>query len=95
VIQCGGGLRFAFETGESLRVAGNFLRQEFKRHEAMKPRVLGFIDDAHSATAEFFGDAIVQNGWHVRHILGCAPTQVNEGEHFLTRSTSSSRRGNL
>jgi len=21
-------------------------------------------------------------GWHVKHILGCAPRQINEGEHL-------------
>ena len=61
VIQCGGGLCFAFETSESLRVAGNFLRQKFQRHEAMKPRVLSLIDHAHTTTAELLYDTVVGN----------------------------------
>ncbi len=61
MIQRGSGLRFALETGERLRVACNFLRQEFESHEAMKARVFGFIDDSHSAAAEFFNDAVVGN----------------------------------
>lgn len=61
VIQCGCGLSFAFETSESLRVVGNFLWQEFQRHEAMKPGVFCFVDDAHAAAAEFSDDAVVRN----------------------------------
>jgi hypothetical protein len=53
---------FAFETRESLRVAGYFLGQELQCNEAMKPGVLGLVDDAHATAAEFLYDAIVRNG---------------------------------
>ena len=61
MIQRGCGLRFALETGKSLRVASNFLRQEFERDEAMKPGVFRFVNDAHPAAAQFFDDAVVGN----------------------------------
>jgi hypothetical protein len=54
-------LGFAFETGECLRIAGNLLRKEFESDEAMEPRVLGFVNDAHSAAAEFFDDAVMRD----------------------------------
>jgi hypothetical protein len=44
-------LRFALETGECLRVGGDFRRQELESDEAMKPVVFGLIDNAHSAAA--------------------------------------------
>src|SRR6202008_3397782 len=55
-------LRFTFETSESLRVAGNFLRQEFQCNEAMKPRVVGLVNDAHATAAELLDAAVVRDG---------------------------------
>ena len=62
MVQCGRGLGFALEPGKSLRVAGNFFWKKLEGDKAMQPRVLGFIDDAHAAAAQFFNDAIVRNG---------------------------------
>jgi hypothetical protein len=54
-------LRLAFETSESLRVAGNIVRQELECDEAMKPGVLGLVNHAHATAAELFDDTIVRN----------------------------------
>ncbi len=59
VIQCGGGLRFALETRQSLGILGNFVRQKFQSDEAMEARVFRFVDDSHSAAAQFFHNAVV------------------------------------
>jgi hypothetical protein len=40
-------------------VLGHFARQEFQTDRAMKPRVLGLVDDAHTSATELFDDAIV------------------------------------
>ena len=61
MIQRGGGLSFALETAERLRITRNFVGQEFERDEAMEPRVFGFVDDAHPATTEFFDNAVVRD----------------------------------
>ena len=62
MVQGGGGLGFALEAGEGLRVAGNFFGQEFQGDEAMQARVFGFVDDAHAAAAELLDDAVVRDG---------------------------------
>ena len=62
VIEGGGGLRFALETFESLRVAGEIFGEKFQRDETAELGVFGFVDDAHSAAAEFFQDAVVGDG---------------------------------
>jgi hypothetical protein len=49
------------KTGERLRVAGNFRRQEFEGDEAMQPSILGFVNHAHSAAAELLDDAVVRD----------------------------------
>jgi hypothetical protein len=96
MIQGGCGLRFPFEAGQCLRIARNFLRQEFQRHQAMKPRVLRLVHDTHSTTAEFLDDAIIGyrltneriGAGHPEHILGCAGNQVNEANAFRRQSRS-------
>jgi hypothetical protein len=84
-------LRFALKTSESLRVAGNFLRQEFQGDEATEAGVFGLVDHTHPATADFFDDAVVGDGstnqgrgvLHFAHILGCARRQVNESKQGI------------
>ena len=70
MIQRGGGLGFAFETGQGLRIFGYIVRQEFQGDEAVKFGVFGFVDYAHAAAAEFFDDAVMRDGladhWGVR-----------------------------
>jgi hypothetical protein len=62
MIQRRRGLRFALETAESLRIAGNFIRKEFQRDETMQTRVFRFVHDAHASAAEFFDDAVMRDG---------------------------------
>jgi hypothetical protein len=61
MIQGRSGLRFALKSGQRLPIPGNFCGKELERHEATQPRILGFVDDTHPATPEFFQDAIVRD----------------------------------
>ena len=77
---------FALEAGQGLTVLGEIIGEEFERDESVEASVLGLINDAHAAPAEFFNDAVVRNslsheGRGVRHfgdILGWGQRQVNE-----------------
>ena len=88
VIQSGCGLGFALKTGENLRIAGNFGGKEFERDKTMQASVFGFIDNAHTSTAETFDDAVVRKrladervgAGHVRDIIFWASGQVNESK---------------
>ena len=62
VIERGCGLGFALETGERLRIAGNFIGQELEGDKAMQPGVFRLVDNAHATAAELFDDAIVRDG---------------------------------
>ena len=62
MIQRGSGSRFATEPFKRLRVAGDVLGKEFQRNEAAELVVLGFVDDAHTSTAEFLDHSIVGDG---------------------------------
>ena len=61
MVQRGGGTRFTLESFERLRIVGEIVGKKFESDEAAEARVFGFVDDAHSATAEFFDDAVVRN----------------------------------
>jgi hypothetical protein len=39
------------------------VRQKLQRNEPQQAGVLGFINYAHSATAELFGDAVMRDGF--------------------------------
>jgi hypothetical protein len=54
VIEGGGGLRFALETLEGLRVAGKIFGEKFQSDETAELGVFRFVDDAHSAAAAVF-----------------------------------------
>ena len=62
MIQGGGGLRFALEASQSLRIAGYLIGQEFESNETVKADLLGLVDHSHAAATELFDDAIVRNG---------------------------------
>src|ERR1700691_4278952 len=62
MVQGGGGLRFALESRESLRIARDILRQKFQRDEALEARVFGLVNDTHPSAAELFDDAVVGEG---------------------------------
>ena len=81
---------FSAEAFQGLRILRDIARKEFQGDKTAERRILGLIDNAHSATAEFFDDAIVRyrvaNQWigagHARHMLRRARSRVNEGEHL-------------
>ena len=62
MIERGGGLGFAPEALQGLRVAGDVFRKKFQRDEAAEAGVLGLIDHAHTAAAKLFEDAVMGNG---------------------------------
>jgi hypothetical protein len=59
VIQGRRGLRLPLKPGEGLRIPGYILRQELERDETVETSILRFVDDAHTAAADLFNDAIV------------------------------------
>src|SRR5271167_2661183 len=62
MIQSGRSLRFALESGQSLRILGYFIGQEFQGDETMQLHVLGLVDDTHATAAELLDDAVVRDG---------------------------------
>ncbi len=62
VIQCGRGLRFSLESGESMRIPGYIFRQELERHETVETSIFSFVDDSHPAATELFDDAVMRDG---------------------------------
>jgi hypothetical protein len=61
MIQCGGRLSFALETRQGLRIFGNFVREKLESDEPTEARVFRFVDNAHSAAAEFLDNAVVRD----------------------------------
>ncbi|SRR6266403_3790595 len=53
---------FPSKTIDSLVVPGKLFREEFQRHRATQPGVLGLIDDTHSSATQLLKDSKVQNG---------------------------------
>ena len=62
MIEGGGGLGLAQETGPRLGVLRDTIGQQLQSHKAVQTRVLGFVNDAHAATAEPLDDAVVRDG---------------------------------
>jgi len=62
MIQRRGGLRFAPETAQGLRVFGYFVRQKLERNKAIQSRVLGLVHNAHAAATELLDNAVVGDG---------------------------------
>ena len=60
VIQRRCGTRLAAEPSKSLGILGEVRGQGLQRSEALQPRVLSFVDHAHSAAAQLLDDAIVR-----------------------------------
>jgi hypothetical protein len=70
-----------------VRVADQIIGETLESDKAAKLRVFGLVDDAHSAAAELFDDAVMRNdlesllknrSWP--GMLGCAQEQVNVGD---------------
>src|SRR6266446_10651988 len=55
-------LRFALETGESMRISAYVLRKKLERDETVETSILGFVDDYHPAATELFDDAVMRDG---------------------------------
>jgi hypothetical protein len=62
MIQSGRSLRFALESGQSLRILGYFIGQEFQGDETIQLHVLGLVDDTHATAAQLLDDAVVRDG---------------------------------
>jgi hypothetical protein len=58
-----GGLRFALEASQSLRVFRNLVRQELQGNKTVQLYVLSFVDDTHPAAAELLDDAVMRDGF--------------------------------
>ena len=62
VVESGGGARFAAKAFESLRVAGQIIREELEGDEAAQFGVLSLVDHAHASAAKFLDNAVVGDG---------------------------------
>src|SRR5207245_465788 len=58
-IQSRGGLCFALETGESLRIGGETFRKKLQGHKTVEANVLGLVHHIHPATAELLAVVMV------------------------------------
>ena len=47
---------------QRLRVPGEIVGQKFQSYEAPEFDVFGFVDDSHTAAAEFLDDPVVRDG---------------------------------
>ena len=61
VVQGGGGASFAAEAFKRVGVTHEIVGKKFEGDEAAEIEILGFVDDAHAAAADFFQDAIVRD----------------------------------
>ena len=62
VIEGGSGAGFAMEALDGLGIIGNVVGEEFEGDVAAEAGVLGFVDHAHPAAAEFFLDGVMRDG---------------------------------
>jgi len=62
MVQGRSSLRFPPKMRERLTIQRDTLRQKFERDKTMQTAILGFVDNAHTAAAELFDNAIVGNG---------------------------------
>ena len=62
MIESGGGLGLTSKSRQRLCISGHFVRQKLERDETVQSRVLGFIDHAHAAAAQFFQNAVMRDG---------------------------------
>ena len=91
VVEGGGGLGFTLEAREDLRVAGDVVGKKFERDETVQAVVFGFVDDAHTAAAEFFEDAVMGDGLaHQRRSVGHGGDML-AGEEPCKKSRAKSR----
>src|SRR5580698_5026887 len=62
VVQCRRSLGFALKTAEGLCIFGYVVGQELEGNKPSQLYVLGLVDHAHTAAAEFLDDAVVRDG---------------------------------
>jgi hypothetical protein len=87
MIESGSSAGFALEAFDGQAIGGHVFWKKLESDEAVEARVLGFVDDAHAAPAEFFYDAIMRNGaakervcsGHGAAMLNAGMWGVNEG----------------
>jgi hypothetical protein len=91
MIQSGHGASFLFEAAEAFTIARERFREDLDGDVAAEARVVGAIDFAHSAGADFPNDAVVRyvlasvegRFGHASLMLGGGTIQVNELRLFL------------
>src|ERR1700678_1075439 len=79
MIQCRSSFGLALKAQKRLRVFGDLIRQELQGHKAVERNILGLVDDAHSAAADLFQNAVARNDLsnHRRRILRWGWGEVN------------------
>jgi len=72
MVERGEHLRLAFETRQTLRISGEYLREDLQRNVSSEPRVAGAIYLAHSARTERAADFIETDPLTCResHLVG-------------------------
>src|ERR1700722_265972 len=98
MIQCRRSLSLTLKTGQGLRIASDFFRQEFESDKTVKARVFGLVDNSHASAAEFLDDAVVRDdladhgvcsadaALRSRFILETRCARVNEGADLSVAS---------
>ena len=61
MIESGCRTSLATETFQGLGILSYFFRQKLQSHESAEARVLGLIDNTHTAAAELLNDAVVRD----------------------------------
>ena len=54
-------MSLATETFQGLQIVGYVIREELQSHESAEARVLGLINNTHTAAAELLNDAVVRD----------------------------------
>src|SRR5215469_4848968 len=62
MVQCGSSFCLSLKTVESLRILRHIVGQELQSRKAAELHVLGLVNDAHSASAELFHNAVMRDG---------------------------------
>jgi hypothetical protein len=84
MVQRGGGLRLALESGQGLWVSGYFFGKELQGDKAAQTRVFSLVDNAHATATQLLDDAVVRDGLadHQGQILRRRNWQVNESRGY-------------
>ena len=88
-LRSGGSASFAAKTLQRCSVTREIVREKFQGYETAEFEIFGFVDDSHTAAAEFLDDPVMRDGLtdhlvdcrgisKVQHILGTGRRQVND-----------------